>query len=160
MEFEFVVETRAFEKSLDEMLRTWQIRTTDTLDEWGKELVNRAEDLSPQDKLRGVDPRRRPSSERLALMWRRNLGRAGRDFVLNVGNVDPKMPFILFDTSDAGTITSKGPWPLKWYLPDGTVLKKDTVQHRGHKGQPVHEWALQAFDIDGKVRQLANLLVL
>lgn len=138
----------------------WRIRTRAELERWGFVLSILAVAKSPQDKLRGVDARRRPISRSLSRMWRYEVDTAGDDPLLNVGNIDPKMQFILFPTKGGKKITPKGDYPLRFYdARAGGPFFRWSVKKGKTEGQPVHLWALDAFNLDSRVKDLANRLV-
>lgn len=142
-------------KFLAELPQIWRLKINERLQGWGSELTATAESLSPDDKLRGIDPRRRSSSEKLAKMWAWELGGG----TLNVGNIDPKMPFILFPTSGGAEITPKSADHLLFFDTSGGIHRRQSVIKGSTPGQPVHDWALQAFDLNGKIAKLADSLV-
>lgn len=144
---------------LRDLPRKWQIITHDNLVHWGRELTSIAERLSPEDKLRGIDRRRRPASEGFKFQWISEVNIRGNNVELGLQNIDPKAEFILFPTKGGDTITSSGAWPLRYYTPDGHMYTAQQVSRGETKGQPVHEWALKEFDLDNNVRKLADSLV-
>lgn len=162
MAFDIQIEVSGVKEVLDflrQLPRRWQIITHDEFVKWGRKLVKDAERLSPEDKLRGIDTRRRPTSEQFKLKWRSELEFVGRGVELNIGNIDPKAHLILFPTSGGRTFTSSGPWPLRYYLPSGQMMKSWEVTRGDTPGQPVHEWVLKQFDSKGNVSRLADALV-
>ena len=78
---------------------------------------------------------------------------------LDIRNVDPKAPVILFETQEGKTITPKGDWPLRWFLTGGQMITSTQVTKGHTPGQPVHEWALQRFDLNGNVSRLADSFI-
>lgn len=163
MAFDIKIEIGGLESTLQflrQLPRRWQIISHDQLVRWGRKLKADAERLSPEDKLRGIDARRRPASERFKLQWQTEVDLISQGAELKVSNVDPKAHLVLFRTKSAGTITATGgPWPLRFYLPSGQMIKDWEVDHKGTEGQPVHEWALRQFDLNGNVSKLADALV-
>lgn len=162
MAFDIQIEISGVNETLDflrQLPRRWQIITHDNFVRWGRKLTSIAERLSPEDKLRGIDTRRRPSSEQFKLQWRHDVNTRGLDAELVVGNIDPKAEFILFPTQGGTVFSASGPWPLRYYLPSGQMMKSWEVERGDTKGQPVHEWALRQFDERHNVSLLADDLV-
>ncbi len=133
-------------------------------DRWGKHMVKLGQKLSPRDKLRGVDPRRRPEKESFALQWDYDVKRIGDGAELNVGNLDERMRFIIHDTKPRAiprSVTAqltkgypmrffwRGGWHKAWMISGG-------VAAHGTKGQPVHEYILEEFDIDSHLHDIAG----
>jgi hypothetical protein len=145
-------------KFIADLPNIWRPKISAQLLDWGGDLKSSAEDLSPKDKLRGVDPRRRSEGERLAKQWALQLGVSGNKQELDVGNVDPKMPFILFPTAGGTEITPKQATQLLFFDTAGTIFRRPSVVKGFTPGQPVHEWALQEFDLDGGTSDLADVL--
>jgi hypothetical protein len=148
------------QKKLPFWISLWRIRTRRSLTLWGRDLTILAAALSPQDKLRGIDPRRRSASEGLANKWRWELRSDGLDTVLNVGNIDERMENILFPTKGNPKITSKGDYPLKFYDHRlGGPFFKWSVRRKSLPGQPVHLWTLDRFNVDQRTAELAQDIV-
>lgn len=143
-------------KFLAELPQVWRLKVNEKMRGWGSELTTIAESLSPEDKLRGIDPRdRRKGKERLANLWVWELDGG----TLNVGNIDPKMPFIIFPTSGGAEITPKSADHLLFFDTSGGIHRRQSVIKGSTPGQPVHDWTLQAFDLNGKIAKLADSLV-
>jgi hypothetical protein len=143
-------------KFLAELPSIWRPKISTQLLSWGGELKSSAENLSPKDKLRGIDPRRRSEGERLAKQWLLQLDVSGNKQELDVGNVDPSMPFILFPTAGGTEITPKQATQLLYFDTAGTIFRRPRVVKGSTPGQPVHEWVLQEFDLTGAVSDLAD----
>lgn len=155
MAFEFRVQVenvKEVQRNLDLTLGLWRIITRRRLQEWGQELTGLAEGLSPQDKLRGIDPRRR--SPTFGQSWEFNVH--GRDPQLDVGNVDPVMEFIVFPTDPKTKVTSGGDYPLKFYTESGGPFYAWSIDIPAKPGQPVHLWALREFNVDGHIVELGQ----
>lgn len=143
------------QKYLEGVTGSWRVITRASFKAWGDEFTDLAAALSPTDELRDVDPRRR--FETFVHSWEFKVH--GRDPELDIGNVDEAMPFIVFPTDPEPAITSKGDYPLKFYLDDGTVMYAWSIDKPATPGQPVHLWALQEFDADRHIAQLKRDIV-
>lgn len=137
------------------------------LQDWGRELIFLGEVLSPKDKLRGKDWRRRPRDESFAKSWAYEIRPIPPgDFELQVGNVDPKMPWII-DGTNPRTITASS-WdnPMYFYWEGGYmgpgfytdwVIVGGVAAH-GTPPHPVHIQTLDNFDVAGHISRLASQL--
>ncbi len=155
LEFSTMAQVSSFIKGLPQRFRR---RATAKSIEWGMDLVEFGEQLSPEDKLRGIDTRRRASGERLAFQWQQEIDKGQDKIELNVGNVDPKAKFILFPTAGGATITPTSKDYLVFFG-EGVFNSRFSVTKGATEGQPVHEWMLKAFDLDERVSDLADTLV-
>jgi hypothetical protein len=150
-----------------------QRKTLEIFRDWGEKMVFLGEILSPQDPLRGIDPRRTPEEESLSRSWRfevEPLGKEGAE--LRVGNVRENLRFIIEGTQ-AHPIPSSptaqwqkgypmtfvwpngpqvGDWASAWYI-QGGVAAYGTPEH------PVHEEILDKMNLPIWVNQLAQQLV-
>lgn len=143
-----------------------------TFTEWGPELQELAGKLSPSDKLRTVDPRR--NAKPFRLQWQNEVERQSDTRVaLSVGNVDPRMPFIIGPTAPraiprggAAAQRRKG-FPMRFFWVDGPLGAqfyigwqiRGGVAARGTQENPVHERALLFFNVDQKVGELADRIL-
>ena len=139
-------------------------------EEWGQDMVALAQQLSPRDKLRGIDPRRRPEKESFALKWRYEVKQSATGVELRVGNIDPKMPLIVFPTpprdipkGGAAAQHDKG-YPMRFFWSAGggwanAFQIRGGVAAHGTPGQPVHQWVVEQFDFGRHTATLANFIV-
>lgn len=153
MQLSFEVDPLNVADTLPKMVDMWRVEVAHTLDDWGKAMVDIAFNLSPSDKIRNIDNKRkkgrRPESESFKHFWEFQTGFDGADPYLEVGNTDERMPYIVFETQGGALITPKEEdylvfyWLAKknWYTPP-SVIKGATP------GQPVHEWTIEEFNID------------
>lgn len=145
-------------KELDGLLGEFKIRTARVFNEWGLEITDIARAISPEDKLRDVDPRRRPASQRFALKWEWDVDVTGNP-ALHIGNVDERAHLILEPTSAKSGVTSHGNYMMKFFTESGGPFKAWEIDKPATPGQPVHEWAIEDFDLDRNVGMLADELV-
>jgi hypothetical protein len=154
---------------LEGMTRRQFKATLPELQDWGRELVFLAEVLSPKDKLRGKDPRRRPRERSFAKSWRYDIEPyGGKSFELQVGNVDKRRGWII-DGTDPRRIPKKlMDWdnPMFFYWEDGYdgpgfyedwVITGGVAAH-GTPPHPVHIQTLDNFDVAGHIARLASQL--
>lgn len=143
--------------------------TLHTLREWGKTFVILGKALSPEDKLRKYDPRRRPASEQFKLKWRYQISATDTQALLQIGNIDPRMPLIVFPTKarplpkgGAAAQIAKG-YPMRYFDYGGGMHKswqiKGGVVSAGTPGNPVHENMVAQFDWPGNMAAFGVLLV-
>jgi len=141
-------------------------------EDWATELKDIAQRISPSDPLRRVDPRR--NRPRFSLQWQKDVRRTGDDEItLAVGNTDPRLPFIIGPTSprqipSGGAAAQRrkgtmmgfywvgGPLGPGWYM--AWEIKGGVAGH-GTEANPVHEKALDIFNIDGRLGDLADRIV-
>lgn len=141
-------------------------------EDWGAELKNTAQNISPSDPLRRVDPRR--NSPRFSLQWQYDNRRTGNnEITLAVGNTDPRLPFIIGPTKPRqiprggaaaqrrkgtmmGFYWQGGPLGPGWYM--AWEIKGGVAAH-GTEANPVHEKALDIFNIDARLPELADRIV-
>lgn len=126
---------------------------------WGERLQALAEILSPDDKIRHIDPRRRPESERLVRQWRFSVDGGGGSNDVSLWSDDPKAGYILFPTKAGKTIESKGAYPLRFFTQDGMMHRRGFVVKGATPGQPVHLWAFDELDFDSEIEKLAVELI-
>lgn len=142
-------------------------------DEWGRDLRRIASNVSPSDKLRSVDPRRR-GRKRFRDQWFESTERlSGVRIATQVGNFDPRTPFIIGPTAPrkiprggADEQKKKG-YPMRFFWTDGPTGArfysafeiKGGVAARGTEANPVHETALTFFNLDRRVSGLANFVL-
>lgn len=138
----------------------WRIRTGEVMDEWGRDLLARARLLSPEDKLRFYDPRRRPKSQGFRAAWRMEVERQGDDVALNVGNIDPKMPVIVGPSPAKSGVTATNADYLVFYWERlNRWVIAFSIDKPATPGQPVHEWTIEDFGVDRHLPDLAARLV-
>jgi len=160
-----IVGVESILKWADTLPKMTQRQALTVFGRWGRQMVRLGRQLSPKDKLRGVDPRRRPEKESFALQWdydTKAIGATGAE--LDVGNLDPRMRFIIFDTKPRAIPRSvneqlakgypmrfvwRGGWHKAWMISGG-------VAAHGTKGQPVHEWVLEEFNIGRHLQDIAG----
>lgn len=166
---EFHVETFGFDQ-VDKYLSNLRPRHLATanqeLREWGEEMVFIAKTISPKDKLRGEDWRRRPKDESFAEQWRWQMETDPGGTELQVGNIDPRAGWIIEGTPPRVLAAYSwdrpmyffwedgwdGPgWYTSWYIVGG-VAEKGTPPH------PVHIQTLENFDVRGHITRLASRL--
>lgn len=138
----------------------------DEMWDWGEELIFIAQVLSPKDKIRPHDPRRRPLSESFSRQWRWQMKTLPAGPELQVGNIDPKMEWIIEGT-DPRTITAHA-WdhPMYFYWEDGWAgpgfytdwVIIGGVAAEGTPPHPVHIQTLENFNVSGHIARLASRL--
>lgn len=165
MEFEMTVDfyglddTRAY---IDDMPRRVNERTLSTLNKWGQRFTKLGQILSPTDKYRAFDARR-TKNKPFRVQWQYDLSATRDEAVLRIGNVDPRMPWIIWKTRPRGVIPKGGAaamkqrgYPLRFYTADGTIHHQWEVRGgiaaHGTPGNPVHEKMLQRFGLEGALR--------
>lgn len=166
IEVEYQVENlEETRRNLPYLLDLWRIITAEELRGWGRQLKAIAFKRSPSDKLRGIDPRRRPESASFKHQWQWQISRDGTDPVLEVGNIDERMKYIVFPTEPRNNpIRPRGTKPLAFFKAVAEGGKHGpffswTVNRKETPGQPVHLWALEEFNVDSHIPGLANRLV-
>ena len=128
--------------------------------DWGAEIGARARALSPEDKIRHYDSRRRPKTQAFKAGWRMQVRDVGDDVVLEVGNVDPKMPVIVGPSPARSNVTAKNKDYLVFYWERlGRWVIAKSIDKPATPGQPVHEWAISDFSIDRHLPDMATSLV-
>ncbi len=135
--------------------------------QWGEELVFIAEVLSPKDKLRGKDWRRRPRSESFSKQWRWQIEAAGpKSMELQVGNVDPIAGWIIEGTNPRRITARSWDHPMYFYWEGGYagegwytdwVIVGGVAAH-GTPEHPVHIQTLENFDVHAHIARLASRL--
>ncbi len=145
-------------------------RTQSKLHQWGREFVILGKLMSPEDRLRNIDSRRRPAGQRFKLQWRYQVQQGAQDIVLQVGNVDPKMEWIIFPTKPRGVIPTGGEaemvsrgYPLRFFTYGGGMYRQWAVRggvaSSGTPGNPVHERMLSAFDLGDSMAEYATWII-
>ena len=171
--FQFSITQQGIDKVLSKLkdLETQTMpRVARELHEWGMELTFVAEVLSPKDKLRGKDWRRRPKNQSFSASWQFDIELPDLDTaILDVGNVDERAAWII-DGTDPRPIPSKpnpflGPFMYFYWENgyDGPGFYTDWIIISGSAmfGTPPHpvpEKTLESFNIEGHVAKLANLI--
>ncbi|MBD3260296.1 MAG: hypothetical protein GF334_01240 [Candidatus Altiarchaeales archaeon] len=159
IEATITVDDKDTQQFLDYLKGRWQLIVHNEMDEWGDELQSLAREFSPEDKLRGIDKRRRPAKERLALSWGFDLRTEREQSRLELYTTDERAHLILFPTSGKEGVTPKGEGPMIFFNEDGSgPFRAWSINKPPTPGQPVHQWALQEFGIDGKVLRLGRKL--
>lgn len=159
-------ETRSY---IDGMPGRVNQRTLSMLNRWGRRLKSLGTSLSPRDKLRTFDERRRKNKQFRA-QWAYDVTASRSEAVLRVGNVDPRMPWIIWPTKPRGTIPKGGAvamqikgYPLRFYTADGTMHRawevRGGIAAKGTPGNPVHEKMLQRFRLEGEMVYYATWIV-
>jgi hypothetical protein len=126
--------------------------------------------MSPEDRLRKFDSRRRPVGQRFKLQWRYQVTQNADDVVLQVGNIDPRMEWIIFPTRPRGEIPIGGEeemrgrgYPLRFFNYGGNEYRRWSVQggiaSKGTPGNPVHERMLSAFDLGDSMAEYATWII-
>jgi len=161
--FEFDVDPFDVASTLPQMVNEWRKEVALSFDEWGQEMTSIAFELSPSDKQRHLDktkegePRRRKESEAFKNFWEYQVSFDGVDPKLEIGNTDPKMPYIVFETQGGATITPKTKDYLVFYwFSRGNWNTKFSVTKGRTPGQPVHEWTINEFNIDQHLSDLVR----
>jgi len=138
----------------------WKVRTRQMMLEWGADIGTRARVLSPEDKIRFYDSRRRPKTQAFKAGWRMQVRETGTDIALEIGNVDPKMPVIVGPSPAKSNVTAKNKDYLVFYWERlGRWVIAKSIDKPATPGQPVHEWAIKDFDVDRHLPDMASRLV-
>jgi len=155
--FEFDVDPFDVASTLPQMVNEWRKEVALSFDEWGREMTSIAFELSPSDKIRNVDNRRRPESESFKNFWEYQINFDGTDPKLEIGNTDEKMPFIVFPTSGGATIVpAEKDYLVFYWMSKNSWNKKFSVKKGATPGQPVHEWTINEFNIDQHLSDLVR----
>lgn len=136
----------------------WLLIVHNEMHDWGQELQALAQKLSPEDKLRRFDSRRRPKSERLAFSWGFDVDTGAGESRLDIYSTDERAHLILFPTAAKENVTPKGDDPMFFYFEDGRSAQAWSINKPSTPGQPVHLWAIEEFGIDAHVMRLARKL--
>lgn len=135
--------------------------------QWGEELIFIAEVLSPKDKLRGKDWRRRPKQESFAKQWRWQMETQGpKSLELQVGNVDPIAGWIIEGTRPRRIEAYDWSHPMYFYWEKGYAgegfytgwVILGGVAEKGTPEHPVHIQTLENFDVHAHIARLASRL--
>lgn len=159
-------ETRRY---IDGMPKRINQRTLTTLGRWGRQFKQLGVMLSPSDKLRVFDARRRKNKQ-FRLQWQYDVSSTDTEGVLRVGNVDPRMPWIIWPTKPRGVIPHGGAmeqwrrgYPLRFYTASGAMHQQWEVRRgiasQGTPGNPVHEKMLERFNLEGALINYATWIV-
>ena len=143
--------------------------TLRTLNTWGKTFMILGKALSPEDRLRQIDNRRRPPGERFKLQWQYDLTATPTEAVLRIGNVDPRMQWIVFPTKSRDIPTggavaqiAKG-YQMRFYFYTGQMMKRWQIQggaaRHGTFGNLVHERMVYKFNFPAAATAFGVLLV-
>jgi hypothetical protein len=152
-------------------------QTGRVLNQLGREMVVAGTKLSPKDKLRTVDPRRRPVDKSFAWSWRFEVKREINNktleaIELRVGNVDPKAQWIIEGTGPRKIPTSvsaqlaKG-YPMNFFWergPQGAGYYQSWqilggVAARGTPPHPVVEEVVRDVNIPQSIHDIAAIVV-
>lgn len=141
----------------------WAIKMIEVhTDDWAKVLWGTAGDKSPTDKIAKYDARRRTEGNNFEDLWRAEAKGSEGNMDVKLWNIDPAAKYILFPTDPGAIITPKlsGAYPLRFYNASGQMFRQGLVVRGATPGQPVHLWALEEFDLDQRVSDLARNLLL
>jgi len=156
----FVEDPNRIEANLPFVIDLWKLQTADVMARWGREMIGIARSLSPSDKLRGIDARRRPESQSFKHQWEWQVVQTGDGPMLEVGNTDERMPLIVGPTSaQDDVVATSGEFLFFYWDKIGQWVKAWSINKPSTPGQPVHEWTLEAFDIDSSLPELGDRLI-
>jgi len=155
---EYNVEDADVKHLLQFLKGQWLLIIHNEMHDWGQELQALAQKLSPEDKLRGIDSRRRPTKDRLAFSWGFDVDTGGGASRLEIFSSDERAHLILFPTSAKDDVTPRGDDPMFFYFEDGRAAQAWSINKPATPGQPVHLWAIEEFGIDAHVMTLARKL--
>jgi hypothetical protein len=140
------------------------------LHEWGMELTFVAQVLSPKDKLRDKDWRRRPKNQSFSQSWVFDVEVPDlANATLDVGNVDKRAEWIIEGTDPRPIPSSPNPFlgPFMYFYwengYDGPGFYTDWIiiggaAEFGTPPHPVPDMALDNFNIEGHLAKLANMI--
>jgi hypothetical protein len=162
-----VEETIQFIEEIPPMTR---MQTLNAFRLWGSEMVELGQELSPKDKLRGKDPRRRPEAESFAMKWDYEVNPVGEyDAELLVGNVAEHMQFVIYGTqphpiprSVTAQLAKGYPMSFFWVNSPGGAAWHQAwkisggVAAQGTEPHPVHEQIVERFDFNDHLALLAR----
>lgn len=145
------------------------VRVGRELHEWGIEFTFIAQVLSPKDKLRGKDWRRRPKGESFSQSWVFEVNVPTPELAtLDISNVDPRAEWIVEGTDPRPIPRGLGNTSTEMYFywedgPQGEGFYTAWVIIGGVAGfgtppHPVADQTLENFNLDAHVARLANMI--
>jgi len=166
---QFEVETFGFDdvdKYLSSLKPRHMTQVRDEMWDWGEEMIFIAQILSPKDKIRPFDYRRRPLDESFSKQWRWQLEATPTGPELQVGNIDEKMGWIIEGTDPRRITASDWEHPMYFFWEDGWAgagfytdwVIIGGVASEGTPPHPVHIQTLENFDVSGHIARLASRL--